>query len=446
MKKVITYGSFDLFHQGHLNIIQRAKQLGDYLMVGVTTEHYDETRGKINIRDSLMTRIENIQKTGLVDEIIIESHAGQKLEDVQKYDIDVFTVGSDWIGVFDYLKEYCEVVYLERTKGVSSTSIREQNILRLGMIGTQNQSVKMVQESRYVSGVNIESSYDPEENKAKKFAKTFQLKNYCSELSSFFQDIDGVYINTPPESRYEYIKKSLEAGKHVLCETPSVMKKQEAEELFHFASEKNLILVDSLKTAYCTGFLQLVSVVKSGRIGKIIDIDLCVTPMTEGIPKMNQESSFLTYGTYALLPIFKLLGLEYEDLSFYSQYNAQGQDVYTQIQLCYEGATATGKMGYGIKTENYLMISGTLGYVKVESPWWETNSFEVCFDNPKDNEKSFYKFTGEGLRYPLSEFVSMISQGDKSNFKLLRREVIAMSEIMDIFSNSKEKKRWNKRI
>ncbi len=90
MKKVITYGSFDLFHEGHYNILKRAKALGDYLIVGVTTEQYDESRGKLNIVDSLDRRIEHVRETGFADEIIVEDHPGQKVEDVQKYRIDIF--------------------------------------------------------------------------------------------------------------------------------------------------------------------------------------------------------------------------------------------------------------------------------------------------------------------------------------------------------------------
>ena len=125
MKKVITYGSFDLFHEGHYRLLKRAKELGDYLIVGVTTEQYDRLRGKLNVEDSLLTRIENIQKTGLADEIIVEDHPGQKQEDIEKYGIDIFTVGSDWLGVFDYLKDKCEVVYLERTPDISTTGIKQ---------------------------------------------------------------------------------------------------------------------------------------------------------------------------------------------------------------------------------------------------------------------------------------------------------------------------------
>ena len=122
MKRVITYGTFDLFHKGHYNIIKRAKALGDYLIVGVTSESFDIERGKLNVRDSLIKRIENVRRTGLADEIIIEEYQGQKVNDIIKYDIDVLVVGSDWRGKFDYLKNYCDVVYLERTKNISSTS------------------------------------------------------------------------------------------------------------------------------------------------------------------------------------------------------------------------------------------------------------------------------------------------------------------------------------
>ena len=97
MTKVITYGTFDLFHEGHYRLLERAKALGDYLIVGVTTEKYDMERGKLNVVDSLPVRMENVRKTGFVDEIIIEETLGQKISDIQKYHIDIFTVGSDWV-------------------------------------------------------------------------------------------------------------------------------------------------------------------------------------------------------------------------------------------------------------------------------------------------------------------------------------------------------------
>lgn len=125
MKTVITYGTFDLFHYGHLRLLQRAKALGDYLIVGVTSKEFNDKRGKIDVKQTLEERIENIKKTGLADLIIIEDHDGQKIEDVQKYHADIFTLGSDWTGKCDYLNQYCKVIYLERTEGISSSFIRK---------------------------------------------------------------------------------------------------------------------------------------------------------------------------------------------------------------------------------------------------------------------------------------------------------------------------------
>ena len=126
MKKVITYGTYDLLHYGHIRLLERAKALGDYLIVGVTADDFDKSRGKINVQQSLMERIEGVKNTGIADEIIIEEYEGQKIDDIRRYGVDIFTVGSDWKGKFDYLNEYCKVIYLERTKGVSSSELRSE--------------------------------------------------------------------------------------------------------------------------------------------------------------------------------------------------------------------------------------------------------------------------------------------------------------------------------
>ena len=142
MIKVITYGTFDLLHYGHVRLLQRARALGDHLIVGVTADAFDKARGKINVHQSLMERIEAVRALGIADEIIVEEYEGQKIDDIRRYHIDIFTVGSDWEGTFDYLKEYCQVVYLPRTEGVSSSEIRsEEGHLRLGLAGRQNADI-----------------------------------------------------------------------------------------------------------------------------------------------------------------------------------------------------------------------------------------------------------------------------------------------------------------
>lgn len=142
MIKVITYGTFDLLHYGHIRLLERAKALGDYLIVGVTSDDFDKARGKINVRQSLIERIEAVKSAHIADEVIIEEYEGQKIDDVRKYGIDIFAIGSDWKGKFDYLDSYCKVVYLPRTEGVSSSKIRaEKRKIKIGVVG-ENSDIK----------------------------------------------------------------------------------------------------------------------------------------------------------------------------------------------------------------------------------------------------------------------------------------------------------------
>ena len=100
---VITYGTFDLFHDGHRRIPQRARELGTYLIVAVTSDGFDASRGKLNVRQALAERISGVQNSGFADKIIVEEYEGQKINDIKKYHVAIFTVGSDWKGSFDYL-------------------------------------------------------------------------------------------------------------------------------------------------------------------------------------------------------------------------------------------------------------------------------------------------------------------------------------------------------
>ena len=156
MRKVITYGTYDMLHYGHIRLLERAKALGDYLIVGVTSESFDLTRGKINAQQSLMERIEAVKATGLADEVIVEEYEGQKIDDIRRYEIDIFAIGSDWRGHFDYLNEYCKVIYLDRTEGISSSDLRaKQRLLRVGLVGESSVLNKFYRESQYVNGIEL---------------------------------------------------------------------------------------------------------------------------------------------------------------------------------------------------------------------------------------------------------------------------------------------------
>ncbi len=123
MIKVITYGTFDLFHYGHLRLLERAKSYGDYLIVAVSTDEFNELKGKKSVYP-YFERAEIVLSNKYVDLVIPESNWEQKISDIKDNKIDVFVMGNDWVGKFDYLSEYCKVVYLERTPNISSNEIK----------------------------------------------------------------------------------------------------------------------------------------------------------------------------------------------------------------------------------------------------------------------------------------------------------------------------------
>ncbi|MFZ0075106.1 glycerol-3-phosphate cytidylyltransferase [Exiguobacterium sp. RIT452] len=125
MKKVITYGTFDLLHWGHINILKRAKEMGDYLVVAISTDEFNRLKHKESYH-SFENRKLILESIRYVDEVIAENNWDQKISDVQEHQIDTFVMGDDWKGEFDFLKEYCEVVYLSRTEGISTSQIKTE--------------------------------------------------------------------------------------------------------------------------------------------------------------------------------------------------------------------------------------------------------------------------------------------------------------------------------
>lgn len=443
MKKVITYGSFDLFHEGHLNLLKRARELGDMLIVGVTTEQYDLYRGKMNVVDSLMQRIDNVRKTGLADEVIVEDHEGQKVEDIQKYGVEYFAVGSDWTGKFDYLNKYCKVVYFERTKNISSTELRNerQGITRFGIVGSGRIAGRFIQEIKFVSGAEKTCVYNPKQESAKRFFDQFELGSFTNDFDSFLNRVDAVYIASPHDTHYDYAKRAILKKKHVLCEKPMVLKEREARELFNLAEKQNVVLMEAIKTAYVPGFLNILAIARGGRIGEVRDVEAAFTKLVPYEPDAREYDtcvggSFTELASYSLLPIIKLLGHDYRDVRFERFNSDNGCDIYAKAHISYGNATAIAKTGIGVKSEGQLLISGTRGYILVKSPWWLLKSFEVCYENPEDNETFSAPFLGYGLRYEIADFMRNINSPDIKNYKLTGEDSIALAGIIERFLTS----------
>lgn len=413
MVKVITYGTYDLLHYGHIRLLERAKALGDYLIVGVTADGFDKTRGKINVQQSLMERVEAVRATGIADEIIIEEYEGQKIDDIRKYDVDIFTVGSDWVGYFDYLNEYCKVVYLERTQGISSTEIRaEKRKLIIGTIGHKGLCEKFINEMSFVNGVEYK------------------------ECGSDFEEVDAVYIATLPEKHYEDVKRAILKGKHVICESPIATSREQCKELLDLAEKNRLILIDGIKTAFSTAYSRMLVVAKSGHIGEIVSIDATCTSnrITNHTDLSCEQKSICAWGPTAFLPIFQLAGTkplktEITTKIIDSKLNFDG---FTKITFEFEKAVASAKIAKAAKSEGELIVSGTKGYIYVPAPWWKTEYFEMRFENQNDNKKYFYQLDGEGIRYEIVAFARQISNG-KKNYYVSNDVSLSISSVIEQF-------------
>ena len=434
MKKVITYGTYDLLHHGHIRLLERAKALGDYLIVGVTSDDFDRTRGKINVQQSLEERVAAIRATNLADMIIVEEFEGQKIDDIKRYNVDIFTVGSDWKGKFDYLKDYCEVVYLDRTEGVSSSQIRSENRkITLGIVGDNARYLNKFQsEDIYVNGIDIIGICTNNiENMNDNIKSLPIVTNHYEEL---LEKVDAVYINTSPMLHYEQVKKALTKGKSVLCESPIDITEEGCRELIQLAKDKNCILVEGIRTAYATAYSRLLLLLKSGKIGNILSVDCTCTSMKQ----TNNYNSLFNWGSNALLPIFQILGTEYKDKRYFTKFEDDKKiyDKFTKIEFYYDNAVATAKIAEGAKSEGSLVITGTKGYVYVPAPWWKMDYFEVRYEDQTNNKRYFYQLEGEGIRYELVYFARSIQ--NKENVSYIDEKIsYAISKVMEDFKGRK---------
>lgn len=433
MKRVITYGTYDLLHEGHIRLLKRARALGDYLIVGVTGDGFDLTRGKINVQQSLVERIEAVKATGLADKIIVEEYEGQKIDDIKRYEADIFTVGSDWEGKFDYLKEYCKVIYLERTEGISSSEIRaEQREIRIGLVGDSPILNKFIRESKYVNGIKIAGVFT--NDKSQLDDNITPLPRLSVSIEDLFDECDAAYVISKPENHFHDVMVALKEGKHVLCESPITLSVEEYDVLSELAKEKGLILMEGIKTAYSTAFSRMILLVKGGIIGDIVSIDATCTSLRDSSLSISDLWNSMTFwGPTALLPIFDLLGTEYKEKQIASRLSGNDErfDLFSKITFLYPQAVASIKIGQGVKSEGELVISGTKGYIYVPAPWWKTDYFEIRYENPSENKRFFYQLEGEGIRFEILSFLQQIKNGEK--FSYIKKEITR--KIIEVISD-----------
>lgn len=318
--------------------------------------------------------------------------------------------------------------------------------MRIGIIGTGRIAARFADtaltgiESTYISCV-----YNPREESAVRFIQQHNIQACTADWDEFVDNIDAAYVASPHETHYEYSRKLLLSGKHVLCEKPAALKKEHVRELIDIAQNNQLVYMEALKTAYCPGYKALIQIAESGRIGRIVEVEAAfsrLTPLnTREYKDDDCNGSFLEFGSYTLLPVLTLLGCEYDDVTFRTVRAQNGVDVYTKAFIEYKDEyidkTAIVKTGLGAKTEGQLVVTGTNGYILAKSPWWLTKEFEVRYENPGKIERYRFGYEGTGLCYEVREFVHRIKNDDKITVDISDNISIAMAGVMERFAD------WN---
>lgn len=308
--------------------------------------------------------------------------------------------------------------------------------IRVGIIGTGRIAQRMYDTIKSDERTQVTCVFNPHITSANAFAEKNGIPNATESLDELWNHIDACYIASPHDSHSYYAKAALLADKHVICEKPLALSKVEVEDLYTLADFRNKVLLEAIKTAYCPGFIAMMDMAKSGKIGKIIDVEACFTRLTPTNVRECTDAmfggSFTEFGSYVLLPIMKLMGTDYHDLSFQSVKLGNGVDSYTKATISYENGMALAKTGLLVKSEGQLIISGTNGYIIAPSPWWLTKKFQVRYEDPNRIETYEYPYAGSGLQYEFNEFINRITTG-RVAAGVTKEESIAMSSVMDEF-------------
>lgn len=425
MKKVITYGTYDLFHQGHYNMLKRAKEYGDYLIVGVTGENYDIERGKLSVKEPLAQRIENVKKTGLADQIIVEEYVGQKIDDIIKYGVDVFVIGDDWRGKFDHLSRYCELVYLERTKGISSTQIREENYRHYNIgIVTDSDDNQLISEAAKVDGFKVCGVYSEDQEVREEYEEGFEGRLYDS-FQDLLEEADIVYVRSAIESREGYITEALNHGKHVIYDPPAVLSLEKQKGLYDLARKNHVIYMSNVKMVHIHVFNQLLWMTQGGLIGDILSFNCSISRMDRSIGNL-----FYNMLVSALCPMIKILGKDYssDDIRIVSD---EDGIQFATLNFNYDGARAVINVGDKIRVRNQLEIIGTKGTVRVDGNWWRGSFFRL--DKPESDVEEIYNtnYQGNGFKYLIKAMATMIDNERYEPMGLFEDEDLKITEILE---------------
>ncbi|TDP58554.1 adenylyltransferase/cytidyltransferase family protein [Aminicella lysinilytica] len=429
MKTVITYGTFDLFHKGHYNILKRAKEEGDYLIVGVTGERYDTERGKLSVKDSLATRIENVRKTGFADKIIVEEYLGQKIPDIIKYNVDVLVIGSDWKGKFDHLNKYCQVKYLERTKDISSTQLREEmQTFKFGIATDDLYDNDNVTEPKHVSGIHVESVFSPDKKTADEFCSEYELYKGYTDYDEFLKSVDIVYVKVKREERAKYVERALLQGKHIVVDPPCTLSLEEDHRLNKLAAEHHVLLLNNLPTIYLQAFGQLLWMARGNLIGDLVSIKMSIAKESFD-PRYDLDFYDIAY--YPMCVAVKILGYDYTSCDKKLVRDEDGNINYAMINVNYENAVASAEISMDPEVTGGMTIIGTTGTIIVPEDWWRVGYFKLKTNGENSYKRYCFNFEGNGFRYLIQALLGMIRSDEPNSERITDEESDAIIELLN---------------
>ena len=415
MKKVITYGTFDMFHNGHLNILKRARAYGDYLIVGVTGENYDLGRGKLSVHETLAERIRSVEETGLADKIIVEEYLGQKIADIRRYGVDVFVIGDDWKGKFDHLNAYCQVVYLPRTQGVSSAQIRHDTFgqYRIGVITDSSDTSEIGAECAEAACYSISGVYSENAAVAARFSRENRVPAEPT-LEGLLGGSDVLFVRTAPEKRAAYIREALLQSIHVIAGAPFAVSLSEQKELLRLAEENGVLLAEDLAMPHIYIFNQLLWIARGGLIGPVRTVRAGIRDL--GDPECPREDLLAA----VLCPVLKVLGTDIRKIT------GDGS------ALTLEFADASAKIEIGEGASEVLEISGETGTIRAGKRWWRGDYFEIERPGKPDPERYSTNYSGSGLKYVLKDLADALRTGNRRPVTLTAQESERLSEISEV--------------
>lgn len=326
---------------------------------------------------------------------------------------------------------------LQRIEDVLETPLTKESLareksthLRMGVIGTGSIAKRFVEEAVHVGNVYVAAAYNPDEDETHRFCNEFGIVHEATSVEDLYKKVDAVYIASPFYTHYEYALNALNAGKHVLCETPLTENYQQAKELYAIAEKNGLVFMPALKTAYAPSFGNVIQEALSGVIGDVVDISATVTtllPQEKTVGFNNERLMDNAY--YALLVILKVLGLGVLKMTSFTRTDG-AKVLYLNSHLQYEEAVGHVKVGTGVKSESCLVISGNKGYIYVPAPWWKPDYFEIRYENPYDNKKLYFPFESSGLRYEIQCFTDNISLKTTER-PIAKHEMLQIIQIVD---------------